>query len=66
MSEAIQMTELELLEQGLKKLDDALSFLMEMEGAGGQVLAHFVHAALTMGEKIIEAYNTQQDAVDVQ
>jgi len=62
----VQMTELELLEQGVKRLDDALCFLIEMENAAGQVLAHFIHAAITMGEQIIEAHKAQADAVDDQ
>ncbi len=56
-----KLSEEELLKGGLIKLDDALSFFMEMEGAAGQTIAHFLHAAFLLGEKILEA-----EAVDGQ
>lgn len=61
-----KLSEMELLKSGLEKLDDALAFLMEMDNAAGQVLAHFIHAALTMGEKIIAAQEEPSSAVDDQ
>jgi len=40
-----------LIEDGMKKLDDALMNLMELTSLEGKVLAEMVHAALLYGEK---------------
>lgn len=54
-----KMPEHELLKNGLQHLDLALSFIMEMEGAGGSALAHFLHSSLTFGEALLEAIDGQ-------
>lgn len=53
------MTNENILKQGLQHLDDALMFIMELEGVQGEALAHFIHAALTFGEKLITPVDAQ-------
>ncbi len=57
--EPLNLSDDELLKEGLMRLDDALALIMEMESAGGQALAQIVHAALTFGEKLVEAVDAQ-------
>jgi len=52
-------TDLELLKQGLEHVDNALSFIMEMETDSGKALSHFLHAVLTLGETVIESVDAQ-------
>jgi hypothetical protein len=54
-----KIEDIDLLKGGLQHLDDALALIMEMECAGGSALAHFLHAALTFGEKLVEAVDAQ-------
>jgi hypothetical protein len=49
--EELKMSNGELLVYALAKMDDALSFLMEIEGEHGFALTHFIYAAVRYGEK---------------
>ena len=59
MSEEIKMSEQDLVVEGIKVLDDALSYFMDMEGETGKVIAHFLHAALTIAEKLLTPVDAQ-------
>ena len=52
-------SDLELLKDGMMRLDDALASIMELDCAGAQALAHFLHSALSFGEKLIESIDAQ-------
>lgn len=53
------MTQAELIRAGLEKLDDALAFFDEVECAGGQAVAHFLHSTTTFAEQLLEAVDAQ-------
>lgn len=53
-------TEHELLQSGMEKLDDALSYLMEMKSPEGKAIAHFVFAAIRYAERIDCEYSDSE------
>lgn len=59
MTDKEKLSNKDLLKVGMQGLDMALQHIMEMEGAGGQALAHFIHAALTFGETLLSSVDDQ-------
>lgn len=49
------MTRQELLQNGMNRLDDALSYLMELKDDRGKALAGIVYGAVVFGEHLEKA-----------